>query len=832
MSILSKLLTQSSNGHKLSTKRALVLSSSLVSLAIWLINLIHIRTKSSLISGNNGIAYTDKTKTKTKMESMSKLLSHLKTILKKLLGAKEYVYVMGIATTLVVRTMCDLWLIQNGTQIEAAIITADISKLKSNLGDFIISMPIFALVNNTLKYCINELKLNLRYRLSLMLYNKYTNGLTYYRLNVLDNECQNIDQLLTNDVEKFCNTIVDVYSNVSKPVLDIVILIHRLSSVYTGISTPGAMVAYLLVAGPILVNARRPMAKLTVQETLLEGQLRYVHNKIISNCEEIAFYQGHNRERQTLVDALNRLRNHLSKMSRFKFLIDFVDNILTRYLATVCGYLALSIPFLTGRYGSHSQSVRLETYYKSGRMMVKLAESIGRLVMAGRDFTRLAAYTTRVNQLINTIENVPNNALKSITSEKMSRPLIAGSGVVQVCDPKNPIVEFRDVPLCTPNGELLVQSINFTLRMGQNVIITGPNGSGKSSLFRLLGELWPLFGGRLIKPRNSQLFYIPQRPYMTLGTFRDQIIYPDSIEDMHRKAITDDHLLEFLRIVQIEYLVERESLDSVQDWHDVLSGGEKQRIALARLLYHKPLFAILDECTSAVSIDVEQSIYEYLTNSVQCSLLSVTHRVKQLQQYHHFVLDYDKLMITAFRTIGLIVIYYIFSIGITFYQKWFIKKFHYPLSVVTCHMIVKLVIAYTLRLIYKSITGMSRISLSWDENVRKLSATGIASALDIGFSNWSFEFITISLYTMTKSSCIVFILLFAILFDLEKKRFSLIIVVSLISSGLFMFTYQSTQFQIQGFLLVLSASLLGGLRWTLSQLVMQRKEVGMKSIAF
>ncbi|CAG2175218.1 unnamed protein product, partial [Oppiella nova] len=97
------------------------------------------------------------------------------------------------------------------------------------------------------------------------------------------------------------------------------------------------------------------------------------------------------------------------------------------------------------------------------------------------------------------------------------------------------------------------------------------------------------------------------------------------------------------------------------------------------------------------------------------------------------------------------------------------KKFHYPLSVVTCHMIVKLMIAYFLRLTYKSITGVSRISLSWDENVRKLSATGIASALDIGFSNWSFEFITISLYTMTKSSCIVFILMFAILFDLEKK---------------------------------------------------------------
>ncbi|CAG2176372.1 unnamed protein product [Oppiella nova] len=283
-------------------------------------------------------------------------------------------------------------------------------------------------------------------------------------------------------------------------------------------------------------------------------------------------------------------------------------------------------------------------------MMVKLAESIGRLVMAGRNFTRLAAYTTRVNQLINTIENIPNNnTLKPITCEEISRPLIAGSGVVQICDPKNPTVQFCDVPLCTPSGDLLVQSINFTLRMGQNVIITGPNGSGKSSLFRLLGGLWPLYGGRLIKPPNSKLFYIPQRPYMTIGTFRDQIIYPDTCDDMYRKGILDSNLLEYLRIVQIEYLVERESWDSVQDWHDVLSGGEKQRVALARLLYHKPLFAILDECTSAVSIDVEQSIYEYLLNSVQCSLLSVTHRVKQLQQFHHFVLEFDGCGGMAFK---------------------------------------------------------------------------------------------------------------------------------------------------------------------------------------
>lgn len=177
-----------------------------------------------------------------------------------------------------------------------------------------------------------------------------------------------------------------------------------------------------------------------------------------------------------------------------------------------------------------------------------------------------------------------------------------------------------------------------------------------------------------------------------------------------------------------------------------------------------------------------------------------------------------------FRTVGLILMYYFFSIGITFYQKWFIKRFHYPLIVVVCHMFFKYFIAVLIRAIYRQYTGLSRISLSWRENVSKIAQPGVASALDIGFSNWSFEFITISLYTMTKSTCIIFILLFAIYFELEKPHWSLLTIVGFISIGLFMFTYKSTQFQLNGFLLVLSASMLSGLRWTLSQKLMQRKE--------
>ena len=170
-----------------------------------------------------------------------------------------------------------------------------------------------------------------------------------------------------------------------------------------------------------------------------------------------------------------------------------------------------------------------------------------------------------------------------------------------------------------------------------NCIVSGPNGCGKSSSFRILGQLWPLFGGKLHRPNIEKLFYIPQRPYLPNGTLRDQIIYPD-LEPQN--GFTDEDILRLMDEVRLGYMAKREGgLDAVNSWNDVFSGGEKQRIAIARLFYHKPEFAILDECTSAINLEDEHILYSK-ARDLNVTLFTISHR-QSLFKFHEFYLKFD-----------------------------------------------------------------------------------------------------------------------------------------------------------------------------------------------
>ncbi|XP_058032099.1 ATP-binding cassette sub-family D member 3 isoform X2 [Ahaetulla prasina] len=559
---------------------------------------------------------------------------------------KETGYLILIAIMLVLRTYCDIWMIHNGTVIESAIVSRDLSLFKNFFFKFVVSIPLISLVNNFLKYGLNELKLCFRVRLTKYLYEQYLQSYTFYKMGNLDNRIGNPDQLLTQDVEKFCNSVVDLYSNLSKPFLDIVLYIFKLTSAI-GAQGPASMMAYLLFSGFILTRLRRPIGKMTVTEQKYEGEYRYVNSRLITNSEEIAFYNGNQREKQTIHKAFHKLVEHLHNFILFRFTMGFIDTIIAKYLATVVGYLVVSHPFLNLSHPRHQNSTHaelLEDYYQSGRMLLRMSQALGRIVLAGREMTRLAGFTARITELMQVLKELNSGKYQRtmLTQDKeldlkQATPLIPGMGRIVITDN---IIKFDHVPLATPNGDMLIKDLNFEVQSGANVLICGPNGCGKSSLFRVLGELWPLFGGCLTKPERGKLFYVPQRPYMTLGTLRDQVIYPDTIEDQKRKGITDQVLKEYLDNVQLGQILEREGgWDSIQDWMDVLSGGEKQRMAMARLFYHKPQFAILDECTSAVSVDVEGYIYSHC-RKVGITLFTVSHR-KSLWKHHDFYLHMD-----------------------------------------------------------------------------------------------------------------------------------------------------------------------------------------------
>ncbi|KAM9296683.1 solute carrier family 35 member C2 [Gastrophryne carolinensis] len=180
-------------------------------------------------------------------------------------------------------------------------------------------------------------------------------------------------------------------------------------------------------------------------------------------------------------------------------------------------------------------------------------------------------------------------------------------------------------------------------------------------------------------------------------------------------------------------------------------------------------------------------------------------------------------------TVGLVLFYYCFSIGITFYNKWLLKTFHLPLFMTLVHLLMIFIMSALSRTIMICYSNRSRVILPWSDYLKKVAPTALATALDIGLSNWSFLYITVSLYTMTKSSAVLFILFFSLLFKLEELRPALVLVVLLISGGLFMFTFKSTQFDTRGFILVLAASCLGGIRWTLTQILMQKAELGLQN---
>jgi ATP-binding cassette subfamily D (ALD) protein 3 len=314
-----------------------------------------------------------------------------------------------------------------------------------------------------------------------------------------------------------------------------------------------------------------------------------------------------------------------------------------------------------------------EDYARNTRYLTNLADAISSLVLLSNKISLLKGHAKRVGEIVDRLDEADDKHVLQFTriteetefdhsskgqigeivnmwklkTEKRQKQEPSGIssmvGDVEVIEGEN--ISFEHIDVLSPDGKLLAKDLTFTVKPGSNVMITGPNGAGKSSLFRLIGELWPPhrhenMKSSIVKPKKRDILFVPQKPYLVLGTLRDQVIYPHSYEDMREQNITDDDLEKLLSIVDPKgYIRKSWSWDEQKDWFHAFSGGQKQRIAMARLFYHKPKFAILDECTSAVSDEVEDEIYQ-TCNKLGITLFTVSHR-KYLRKHHNYLLTIE-----------------------------------------------------------------------------------------------------------------------------------------------------------------------------------------------
>ncbi|KAI5787634.1 ABC transporter transmembrane region 2-domain-containing protein [Peziza echinospora] len=564
---------------------------------------------------------------------------------------------------LVVRTLISLYVAELDGRLVSALVRG---KGREFLGHVVwwmcVAVPA-TFTNSMLSYHQCKLALQYRTRLTKHIQDQYLSNLTFYSLGNLDDRIKNADQLITVDVAKFSNSLAELYSNLAKPLLDMMIYNFQLSRNVGGEGL-FAMALLVQVSANIMRALTPPFGKYVAEEARLEGEFRFQHSRLIDYAEEVALFSGHESEKISVDKSYFTLIKHVNYILKKRLYHGMMEDYVIKYFWGALGLGLCAIPVFfkipgAGRQGNLGD--RTESFVTNRRLLLSSSDAFGRLMFSYKEITELAGYTSRVSTLLSVMTDIQKghfekNLVSSATQKTNTKAITTSESETQhTAVPDKPILKsrgtvllstdivFENVPIVSPNGDILVPDLSFTVKPGMHLLIIGPNGCGKSSLFRILGGLWPVYGGVVRKPPSEDIFYIPQRPYLSRGTLRAQVIYPDSHSDMLRKGITDEDLLGILETVEIAYIVEQlrpeGGLDAEKEWTEQLSTGIQQRLAMARLFYHSPRYAILDECTSSQDLPTEKMMYEEAKRR-GTTLITVSHR-RSLWRYHGWVLQFD-----------------------------------------------------------------------------------------------------------------------------------------------------------------------------------------------
>lgn len=436
---------------------------------------------------------------------------------------------------------------------------------------------------------------------------KYLNQRAFYQIES-EGKIDNPDQRITEDIKSFTITSLRFLLIILGSIIDVISFTGILFSISKSLSV--FLLIYATIGTVITVVIGRRLIPLNFNQLRREADFRYGLVHVRDNAESIAFYQGEEQE-------LNQVKNRfMQAFNNFNLLIGWQRNV--NYFTKSYEYAVIILPSLilvpiyfagTIKYGDITQA------------NFAFGQVLGAFSIVVSEIEILSAFAAGINRL-------------ATFCEFLEYPKTRYHGDTQIDLTINSPLALEHVTLQTPNYQkILVKDLSLTLTSSQGLLIMGQSGVGKSSLLRAIAGLWTSGTGRLVRPELSSMLFLPQRPYMILGTLRQQLLYPNTEREIH-----EAELHQVLQLVNLADLPERvNGFDAELDWANVLSLGEQQRLAFARLLINKPRYAILDEATSALDFKNEELLYQKL-DETETTYISVGHRMSLLR-YHEYVLE-------------------------------------------------------------------------------------------------------------------------------------------------------------------------------------------------
>lgn len=535
-----------------------------------------------------------------------------------------YLYLGGIATLTIAAVYMTLLLNEWFNEFYSALQAYDSEAVYHGLLKFTVLAFAHIIFAVYAYYLQQTLALRWRRWLTKSYLSRWTGKTLYYRMEMFSDGTDNPDQRISEDINLFTARTLSFGTGLLRSITTIfcfIFVLYKLSGEFSftlaghTIAVPGYLVwaaLFYSIIGTWLTHVvGKKLISLHFTQQKREADFRYAMVRLREMAESIAFYSGtESAEKEGHI-----LGNRFAKVVSNSIFIIKKEKELS-WLTNFYGQVAIIFPFLVAAPRYLSKGISLGGLMQIANCFGKVQESMSYFVDV---YASLAEWRSCVNRLLTFDAHM----------EELEKFGALHEG--KLTYKEGTTISFENLTIRLPDGKTILENRFETAKIGDRIIVKGPSGKGKTTLFRVLAGLWPYGEGNIIMPARDLVFFLPQKPYLPIGTLKEAAIYPELSGD-------EEEIKKYMDFAGLSHLIPH--LDEVSDWSHKLSLGEQQRLAFVRLFLLKPKYVLLDEATSAMDEAMEEKMYRELLKDKERTILSIGHR-STLDQFHNKVWNWS-----------------------------------------------------------------------------------------------------------------------------------------------------------------------------------------------